>query len=246
MPQIGGVGLLTALFAGMVSFLSPCVLPLVPGYLSAVTGIRASELEDASWRSVVPQALIFIASFSTIFILLGLTAFGVTQSLRQNQDTLNHVAGILIIAMGVLFVAAMFVNRLNAEWHVDKLIERAGSGGPLIAGAAFAVAWTPCIGPTLAAILTLAGTTDSAWQGGLMLAVYSAGLGIPFLLTAVAFTRMTTAFDWVKRHYGAIMATGGMVLIVMGVLVFTGELTRLNSEAQQALDGLGINFFNEV
>lgn len=246
MLEIGGVGLLTALFAGMVSFLSPCVLPLVPGYLSAVTGIRASELEDASWRSVIPPALVFIASFSVIFILLGLTAFGVTQSLRQNQDTLNHVAGVMIIVMGVLFVAAMFVNRLNREWHVDSLIERAGSGGPLIAGAAFAVAWTPCIGPTLAAILTLAGTTGSAWQGGVMLAVYSAGLGIPFLLTAIAFTRMTTAFDWVKRHYGAIMATGGVVLIAMGVLVFTGELTQLNADAQRALDGLGINFFNEV
>jgi cytochrome c-type biogenesis protein len=246
MPEIGGVGLLTALFAGMVSFLSPCVLPLVPGYLSAVTGIRASDLEEASWRTVIPPALVFIGSFSAIFILLGITAFGITQSLRQNQDTLNHVAGILIIVMGVLFVAAMFVNRLNREWHVEKLIERAGSGGPLIAGAAFAIAWTPCIGPTLAAILTLAGTTGSAWEGGVMLAVYSAGLGIPFLLTAIAFTRMTTAFTWVKRHYAGIMALGGVVLIVMGVLVFTGELTTLNQKAQTGLDDLGINFFNEV
>jgi cytochrome c-type biogenesis protein len=246
MPEVGGVGLLTALFAGMVSFLSPCVLPLVPGYLSAVTGIKASELDEASWRSVIPPALTFIASFSAIFILLGVTAFGLTQSLRQNQDTLNHVAGILIIAMGVLFVAALFVNRLNREWHVEKLIERAGSGGPVIAGAAFAVAWTPCIGPTLAAILTLAGTTGSAWQGAVMLAVYSAGLGIPFLLTAIAFTRMTTAFGWVKRHYAGIMAVGGVVLIAMGVLVFTGELTTLNQEAQSALDDMGINFFNEV
>jgi cytochrome c-type biogenesis protein len=246
MPEVGGVGLLTALFAGMVSFLSPCVLPLVPGYLSAVTGIKASELDDASWRSVIPPALTFIASFSAIFILLGVTAFGLTQSLRQNQDTLNHVAGILIMAMGVLFVAALFVNRLNREWHVEKLIERAGSGGPVIAGAAFAVAWTPCIGPTLAAILTLAGTTGSAWQGAVMLAVYSAGLGIPFLVTAIAFTRMTTAFGWVKRHYAGIMALGGVVLIAMGVLVFTGELTTLNQEAQSALDDMGINFFNEV
>ncbi len=246
MPEIGGVGLLTALLAGIVSFLSPCVLPLVPGYLSAVTGIAAGDLERASWRTVIPPALTFIASFSTIFILLGLTAFGLTQSLRQNQETLDHVAGVLIIVMGALFVAALFVNRLNREWHVETLIARAGSGGPLIAGAAFAVAWTPCIGPTLAAILTLAGTSGSALQGGVMLAVYSAGLGIPFLLTAVAFTRMTTAFDLVKRHYAGIMAAGGVVLIAMGVLVFTGELTQLNNDAQQALDGLGINIFNQV
>ena len=246
MPEIGGVGLLTALFAGMVSFLSPCVLPLVPGYLSAVTGIAPSDLERAGWRSVIGPALTFIASFSVIFILLGLTAFGLTQTLRQNQETLDHVAGVLIVLMGALFVLALFVNRLNREWHVEGLLERAGSGGPMIAGAAFAVAWTPCIGPTLAAILTLAGTSGSALQGGLMLAVYSAGLGIPFLLTAVAFTRMTTAFDFVKRHYSAIMAAGGVVLIFMGVLVFTGELTQLNNDAQRALDGLGINFFNQV
>jgi len=245
-PEIGGVGLLAALFAGAVSFFSPCVLPLVPGYLSAVTGIGADELERASWRTVVPPALLFVASFSTIFILLGLSAVGISQTLRQNQDTLNKIAGALIVVMGLVFVAALFVDRLNREWRVERLIERAGSGGPMIAGAAFAVAWTPCIGPTLAAILTLAGTSGSALQGGLVLAVYSAGLAIPFLLTAVAFTRMTTAFGLVKRHYAVIMATGGVVLVAMGVLVFTGELTRLNIEAQQALDGLGINFFNEV
>lgn len=246
MPEIGGVGLLAALFAGAVSFFSPCVLPLVPGYLSAVTGIGADELERASWRTVVPPALLFVASFSTIFILLGLSAVGISQTLRQNQDTLNKIAGALIVVMGLVFVAALFVDRLNREWRVERLIERAGSGGPMIAGAAFAVAWTPCIGPTLAAILTLAGTSGSALQGGLVLAVYSAGLAIPFLLTAVAFTRMTTAFGLVKRHYAVIMVTGGVVLVAMGVLVFTGELTRLNIEAQQALDGLGINFFNEV
>ena len=246
MPEIGGVGLLAALFAGMVSFLSPCVLPLVPGYLSAVTGVAPSELEGASWRAVVPRALTFVASFSTIFILLGLTAVGVSRALNQNEDVLNKVGGTLIVVMGVIFVAAPFVGRLNREWHVDALLERVGSGGPLIAGAAFAIAWSPCIGPTLGAILTLAGTSGSALDGGVVLAVYSAGLAIPFLLTAVAFSRMTTAFSFVKRHYSAIIAGGGLVLIVMGVLVFTGELTTLNNQAQQALDNLGINFFNQV
>lgn len=246
MPEVGGVGLLTALFAGAVSFFSPCVLPLVPGYLSAVTGVNADDLERASWRTVVPPALLFVASFSTIFILLGLSAVGISQSLRQNQDTLDKVAGVLIIVMGLIFVGALFVDRLNREWRVDTLIERAGSGGPLIAGAAFAIAWTPCIGPTLGAILTLAGTTGSALEGGVTLAVYSAGLAIPFLLTALAFRRMTTAFAFVRRHYAGIMATGGVVLVVMGVLVFTGELTQLNIDLQQWLDRRGVNFFNEV
>lgn len=246
MVEIGGVGLIAALFAGTVSFFSPCVLPLVPGYLSAVTGVAPKDLESSNWRTVVPPALLFIASFSAVFILLGLTAVGISETLRQNQGTLEKVAGVLIIVMGLLFIAALFVDRLNREWHVDALLERAGSGGPLIAGIAFAIAWTPCIGPTLAAVLTLAGTTGSALEGGVMLAVYSAGLAIPFLLTAVAFGRMTTSFDFVKRHYAGIMAAGGVVLVVMGVLVYTGELTRLNAEAQQFLDGLGINFFNEI
>jgi cytochrome c-type biogenesis protein len=244
--EVGGVGLLAALFAGTVSFFSPCVLPLVPGYLSAVSGVAAADLDRAGWRTVIPPALAFIAAFSTVFILLGLTATGLSQALRTNMATLEKVAGTLIIAMGILFVGALFVDRLNREWRVEALLERAGNGGPIVAGGAFAIAWTPCIGPTLAAILGLAATTGSALEGGVMLAVYSLGLAIPFLLTALAFTRMTSAFDAVKRHYRLIMALGGAVLIVMGVLVFTGELTRLNIEAQRLLDDLGINFFNEV
>jgi len=246
MVEIGGVSLLAALFAGAISFLSPCVLPLVPGYLSAVTGVAASDLEDADWRKVVPPSLLFIASFSTIFIVLGLSATGISQALRTNLQTLNKVAGVLIIAMGIFFVATLFVAKLNAEWRVDALMERAGKGGPIVAGGAFAIAWTPCVGPTLAAILGLASTSSSVWQGGVMLAVYSLGLAIPFLLTAIGFTRMTSAFAVVKRHYRELMALGGAVLIVMGVLVYTGELFRLNIEAQQWLDGIGLNFFNEV
>lgn len=246
MIEVGGVGLLTALFAGAVSFLSPCVLPLVPGYLSAVTGVSAGDLEGASWRSVLPSALLFVASFSAIFIVLGLSATGVSQALRTNLATLNKVAGALIVVMGVFFVASTFVTKLNAEWRVDALMERAGKGGPLVAGAAFAIAWTPCVGPTLTAILGLASTGGSVLEGGVTLAFYSLGLAIPFLLTALAFTRMTSAFDLVKRHYRAIIGFDGAVLIAMGVLVFTGELFRLNVEAQRLLDNLGINFFNEV
>jgi cytochrome c-type biogenesis protein len=246
MVEIGGVGLFTALVAGALSFLSPCVLPLVPGYLSAVTGVAAADLEEADWRKVIPPALIFVASFSTIFIILGLSATGISQALRENLGTLNKIAGILIIAMGIFFVASLFITRLNAEWRVDALMERAGSGGPLIAGAAFAIAWTPCVGPTLTAILSLAGTTGSVLEGGITLAVYSLGLAIPFLLTAVAFTRMSTAFDFVKRHYAVLMAIGGVFLIVMGVLVYTNEITRFNIWAQDLVDGLGLDFLNGI
>src|SRR5919106_5597094 len=143
-----GVGVLAALAAGLVSFLSPCVLPLVPGYLSAVAGVDPQQIESAGWRRVLGPSLLFIAAFSAIFILLGLTATGIGQTLRENRELLNKVAGLLIIAMGVFFVASMFVARLNREWHVDALMARAGKGGPLVAGAAFAIAWTPCVGPT--------------------------------------------------------------------------------------------------
>jgi cytochrome c-type biogenesis protein len=241
-----GVGILAALAAGVVSFLSPCVLPLVPGYLSAVTGVSASELDDASWRRVLGPSLLFVASFSAIFILLGLTATGLGSVLQDHKETLTKISGALIIAMGVLFVSSLFITRLNREWHVDALLERAGKGGPIVAGAAFAIAWTPCIGPTLGAILSAASLSDSAAHGAFLLAVYSAGLAIPFLLTAVAFSQMTNAFTVVKRHYQAIVAVGGVILIGMGVLIWTGELFQLNIEVQSWMERSGLDFWNEV
>jgi cytochrome c-type biogenesis protein len=236
-----GVGILAALGAGLVSFASPCVLPLVPGYLSAVTGVSVGELDRASWRRVLVPSLVFVASFSAIFILLGLTATGLGSALNDHRDTLEKVAGALIIAMGALFVAALFIPRLNREWHVDGLMARAGKGGPLVAGMAFAIAWTPCIGPTLGAILSAASLSSSAAHGALLLAVYSAGLGIPFLVTALAFSRMTTAFAVIKRHYAAIMAAAGAVLIAMGILILTGDFFELNVQAQKLTTDLGIN-----
>jgi len=238
----GGVGVFAAVAAGAVSFLSPCVLPLVPGYLSTVVGVSPGDLPGAGVRRVLVPSLLFIASFSAIFILLGLGATAIGSALIQNKTTLDRVAAAIIIALGVLFVAATLIPALGREWHVERLLTRAGRGGPLVAGAAFAIAWTPCIGPTLGAILLAAGTTRSEAHGALLLAFYSAGLAIPFIATALAFGRMTTAFGWVKRHYGVIVATGGAVLIAMGVMMWTGELTVLNTQAQSALSSLGINF----
>jgi cytochrome c-type biogenesis protein len=241
-----GIGVFAALWAGIVSFLSPCVLPLVPGYLSAVTGVSVGELQDAGWRRVLVPSLLFVASFSTIFILLGLTATGLGSTLNEHEQLLNKIAAGLIITMGAIFVAAPFVPMLNREWRVDALMSRAGKGGPVIAGAAFGVAWTPCIGPTLGAILSAAALTDSAGRGAFLLAVYSAGLAIPFLLTALAFSRMTAAFDAVKRYYPVIIASGGLILIAMGVLIWTGEFFQLNIEAQKLLSRLGLDFWNNV
>jgi len=241
-----GVGLFAALLAGMVSFLSPCVLPLVPGYLSAVSGVSPDKLDDAGWRRVLVPSIIFCASFSSIFILLGLTATKLGSILNDHRALLETISGILIILMGVLFVASFFVLKLNQEWHFDALMEKAGRGGPVVAGAAFAIAWTPCIGPTLGAILSAASLSGSAANGALLLAVYSAGLAIPFLLTAVAFNKMTTAFAVVKRHYNVIIAIDGIILIAMGILILTGEFFRLNIEIQNWMTDLGIDFWNDV
>lgn len=240
------VGVLAALAAGLISFLSPCVLPLVPGYLSAVSGVRPDEIEEASVWRVLGPALIFVASFSAIFIVLGLGATKLGATLNDHRQTLERVSAVVIVALGLFFLATPFFARLGREWRVDALMERAGRGGPLVAGAAFAIAWTPCVGPTLGAILTAASLSDSVAHGAYLLAWYSAGLAIPFLLTAVAFNRMTTLFAVVKRHYAAIVATGGAILIVMGVLIWTGELTRLNIEAQQLLESIGLDFLTGI
>jgi cytochrome c-type biogenesis protein len=241
-----GVGVLAALAAGTVSFLSPCVLPLVPGYLSAVVGVAPADLEHAGARRVLPPSLAFVASFSLIFILLGLGATSVGSTLRSHHDTLDKVAAGLIVAMGVYFVASAFTTRLSRTWHFERLLTRAGKGGPVVAGAAFAIAWTPCVGPTLGAILSAAALTESVGHAAVLLGFYSAGLAIPFLATALAFNRMTSAFAVVKRHFPLIIGAGGAVLITMGVLIWTGELFQLNIKAQHLLDSLGLDFFNSV
>ena len=239
---------IAAFAVGFVSFISPCVLPLVPGYLSAVSGVSVAELQKGE-RSVVKvllPAIVFCLSFTVVFIALGLTATGLGSVLQDHRGTLDKIAGIVIIALGVFFVLTPFVPKLNREWRPDALISRAGTGGPLIAGAAFAFAWTPCIGPTLGAILAAASTQDDLADGAILLFFYSLGLSIPFLLTAFAFTRAWGAFRWLRDRYVAITAISGVILITMGILLLTGELTRLNTEAQQALDSLGINLFGEL
>ena len=246
----GGVDttIIAAFAVGFVSFVSPCVLPLVPGYLSAVSGVSLAELQQGERRlsRVLLPALVFCLSFTVVFVALGMSATGLGSTLQDERGTLDKVAGAVIIALGVFFLLTPFVPRLNREWRPDALISRAGSGGPLIAGAAFAFAWTPCVGPTLGTILTAASVRDTVSEGAVLLLFYSAGLAVPFLLTAVAFTRATAAFRWLRDRYLIITAISGAVLIAMGVLLYTGELTRLNLEAQQALDGLGLDFFYEL
>jgi cytochrome c-type biogenesis protein len=246
----GGVDttVLAAFAVGFVSFISPCVLPLVPGYLSAVSGVSLGEIQhgDRKLRRVLFPAAVFCVSFTIVFVALGMTATSLGSLLQDGRGTLDKIAGAVIIALGVFFLLTPFVDRLNKEWRPEALISRAGSGGPLVAGAAFAFAWTPCVGPTLGSILTAASVSDTVAEGGVLLLFYSLGLALPFLLTAIAFTRATTAFRWLRDRYLIVTAVSGAVLIAMGVLLFTGELTQLNIEAQQALDSVGLNVFGEL
>jgi cytochrome c-type biogenesis protein len=230
-----GVGIPLALAAGLVSFLSPCVLPLVPGYLSTVIGVTPADLQTAGTRRVLVPSLLFIASFSLIFILLGMSATVIGSTLNTHKQALEQVGGALIVAMGLVFLATPFVRLLNREWHSESLLRLAGRGGPVVAGAAFAIAWTPCTSITLGAILTQAAISSSAAHGALLLAFYSAGLAIPFLLIALAFERMTAALAIFKRHFPVIIAVGGAVMVALGLLILTGEFTILNSWLSQTI-----------
>jgi cytochrome c-type biogenesis protein len=233
-----------AFAVGFVSFISPCVLPLVPGYLSAVSGVSIEEMRgrERPLRHILLPAIVFCLSFTIMFVALGMSATSIGSTLRDHQDTLNRIAGWLIVSLGVFFVCTLFVPRFNREWRPEALISRAGSGGPVVAGLAFAVAWTPCVGPTLASILGAAATSDTVGKGGVLLACYSMGLAVPFLLTAVAFDRATTAWRWLRDRHVLVTAASGAILILMGVLILTGELTTLNTKAQHALSGLGLDF----
>jgi cytochrome c-type biogenesis protein len=240
MDAASGIGFPVAFGAGLISFLSPCVLPLVPGYISAVAGGLPGEIQR---RRVILPSLAFVASFSFIFIALGLLGQRALRSALTGPTGLK-ISGAVIVVMGVLFLLAPFVPALGREWHMGRLMQRAGRGGPVLAGAAFALAWTPCTGPTLGAILTAAGTSGSAGHGAILLAVYCAGLGIPFLVTGMAFGTATSAFSVIKRHYPLVIGTGGAVLIAMGVLIWTGEFTQLNITVSNWLQSLGLPNFN--
>jgi cytochrome c-type biogenesis protein len=236
-----------AFAVGFVSFISPCVLPLVPGYLSTISGVSFADIQEGRGRAkVLGPALLFCLAFTAMFVALGMSATGLGQTLNDHRAVLRQISGVVIALMGVLFIGTLFIPLFNREWRPEQLMRRAHTGGPLIAGVAFAVAWLPCTGPTLGAILTAASTKSTVGEGGVLLAFYALGLAVPFMLSALAFSTFSGVFKFFRNHFRAITFVSGVVLIAMGVLLYTNELTRLNAEALQAMDDLGINFFNEL
>ena len=236
----GDATVFAAFAVGFVSFISPCVLPLVPGYLSAISGISFAEISEGRKKAeVLGPALIFCISFTVMFVALGMGATGIGSWLGEHRVALRHISGLVIAGMGVLFIATMFIPRLNREWRPEALMHRAHTGGPVIAGLAFAVAWLPCTGPTLAAILTAAGNESTVAKGGVLLAFYSAGLAIPFILSALAFSRVTSVFRFFRDHYTVITVVSGVILVAMGVLLYTDQLAHFNSVLNKAgLNGI--------
>src|SRR4051812_32090765 len=228
---------------GFLSFVSPCVLPLVPGYLSAVSGVSYAEMEagESRWKVLGP-AILFCLSFTAMFVALGMTATGLGQTLQEHRAVMRQISGIVIAALGLFFIATLFIPAFNREFRPQKLLQKASSGGPIIAGLAFAVAWLPCTGPTLGVILTAASNQNTVGKGAGLLAVYSLGLAIPFLLCALAMASMTRIFKFFRNNFQAITLVAGVILIAMGLLLYTNDLTRLNTWAND----LGLNLISGV
>jgi cytochrome c-type biogenesis protein len=227
------VSLISAFVAGIASFISPCVLPLVPGYISFISGVSLERLREdqteRTRRNVMITSLIFIAGFSTVFILLGASATYAGRFLLQNKILFNRIAGVLIIIFG-LHVAGLFqIKFLNYEKRLKVGQKPVGVISSFLIGLAFAAGWTPCIGPILATILIVASNQQTSVQGVLLLGCYSLGLGIPFFLTAVALNSFFNVFSWIKRHYRQIEYASGGLLVVLGIMVMTNQFTRLAS-----------------
>lgn len=243
-------GIDTTIFAafavGALSFFSPCVLPLVPGYLSAISGASPLGADgETNGRRLLWPAVIFCLAFTTIFIALGLGATSLGRTLATSRGDLQRIGGVMIVLMGVLMALSIVRPRMMAggrQWRPGRLAAAAGAGGPLIAGAAFAIAWTPCVGPTLGAILTAAGTKQDLSAGAVLLAGYSAGLSVPFIGAALGAGTLTAASDWVRRHHAALMGVSSAILVAVGVLMITNQFFYLNVQAQKLTQQLNLNF----
>jgi cytochrome c-type biogenesis protein len=234
-----------AFLAGALSFLSPCVLPLVPSYLSLMSGVGASELAVATkvdQRRLLRSTLLFVAGYSVVFTALGALASAVGSFLFDHQLGLRQVSGALIVVMGLALAGLVRPAFFDRERRIHVSSRALGVYAPPVMGAAFAFGWSPCIGPVLGAILGLAASSADLSRGVLLLLAYSAGLGVPFVASGVAFGRLTGAFAWVKRHFGVINLVSGLLLAGFGVLLLTGAITDVVRWLQDTLDAIGLDW----
>jgi cytochrome c-type biogenesis protein len=241
---VADVSLFAAFVAGVLSFISPCVLPLVPGYISFISGVSFEDMQQAATassseraakarksrtrRQMLVTSLAFVAGFSLVFIAFGASATALGKTLVRQRALLEKVAGALVVIFGLHLSGLFRIKWLDRDTRIQTSHRPAGPFGALLVGVAFAFGWTPCIGPILGGILTVAGSRNTVGEGVLLLAVYSAGLGVPFLLTALAVDRFFVTSARIRRHYRAIEMVAGIMLIGLGILIFTDRFTMLS------------------
>ncbi len=222
------IGILIAVTAGLLSFLSPCVLPLVPSYLSFVTGMTLEDLQEgADRRNVMVHSALFVSGFTTIFVLLGASASFLGVFFFRYEDLIARIGGVVIIVLGLHLMGVFRLLPLMRERRVELASKPVGHIGTFAVGAAFGAGWTPCIGPVLAAILTMAGTSDTIWSGMGLLLAYSAGLAIPFMLAALALDKFLHSFKKIRKYIPILEKGSGLLLILLGLLLVTGSFEIL-------------------
>src|SRR5687767_14887444 len=232
-----GFAIVTAFFAGLLSFLSPCVLPLVPGYISIISGFSLEQLkgkvQDAALkRSVMLSSLMFIVGFTISFIALGATATAVGKFLLTRMPYLRYIAGIIMVLFGLHVLGVFRIKALYQDTRMHSVQTSSGMLGALVLGLVFALGWSPCLGPILSGVLGLASEQETVMRGMFLLLVYSAGLGVPFLMTSLGINRFLSFYNRFKRHFRALEIASGILILGVGVLIFTNQMTRLNSYFQ--------------
>lgn len=222
---------IAAFVAGLISFLSPCVLPLVPGYVSLVSGVTVEELQGGSQRllrSVMLKSLMFVAGFSVVFVMIGAIATTVGRLLQQYRGTLALVAGVIIVVFGLHLTGLIKINALYADKRMHNLKAGGSLWGAFLIGFAFAFGWTPCVGPILSAVIALAASEDTVARGMFLLAIYSMGLAVPFLLTSLGIERFLEFYARFRQHLRKLEVATGVLLIFFGVLIALQKFTLIN------------------
>jgi cytochrome c-type biogenesis protein len=232
-----GFAIVTAFVAGLLSFLSPCVLPLVPGYISIISGfsldqLKGKALDSSLKRAVMMSSVMFILGFTISFIALGATATALGKLLLTQMPILRKIAGIIMIIFGLHVLGVFRIKALYQDKRMHNLQTSSGMTGALVLGLVFALGWSPCLGPILSGILGLAAEQDTVVRGMFLLLVYSTGLGIPFLMTSLGLNQFLSFYNRFKRHFRALEIVSGILILGVGVLILTDQMTRLNTYFQ--------------